>query len=390
MLASCNGAVAGDSATPADAGAALDMTGDAVTLEDGLPFAARSFGAYDEPWAVAIEPGTHNVFVTEKGGTAKFFQPASGRIGTIESGLPQVAYGGQGGLGDIAFAPDYLTSGTIYLTWAQAAGNGGERRAALGRGRLVCDQADSCRIEGLTEIWHQNLAIDSNGHFSHKIAFSPDDRYLFLSSGDRQQGDPAQDVSNNLGSVVRLNLDGTPAQGNPLASRSGASPDIWSYGHRNLLGLQFDPQGNLWDLEHGPRGGDEINLVKPGANYGWPVRSNGINYDGSDIPDHSADDGFSKPAISWDPVIGPGDFLFYTGDMWQAWEGQALIAALTVSAIVRVKTDAATGTATEEARYKFPKRLRDIAQDSDGALWVIEDGGNGRLMRLTPPSAAER
>ena len=361
----------------------LAPEGEAVTLDGGIPFAARSYGAFDEPWALSIEPGTQRAFITEKGGTAKFFDPASGKVGTIESGLPQVAYGGQGGLGDFVFAPDYLTSGTVYLTWAQDAGDG-KRRAALGRGRLVCQQADSCSIEGLAEIWHQSLAIESNGHFSHKIAFSPDDQYLFLSSGDRMQQTPAQDNSNNLGTVVRLNLDGTPADGNPLAATAGAQPDIWSYGHRNVLGLQFDPQGNLWDLEHGPRGGDELNLVKPAANYGWPTRSYGINYNGDPIPDHTADDGFTKPAIYWTPVIAPGDFLFYTGNMWPEWQGQALIANLGTQTIVRVKTDAANGTASEEARYAFPRRLRDIAQASDGSLWVIEDGGNGRLLRLTP------
>ena len=360
------------------------VAGEAIELEAGSPFIAESHGQFAEPWAIAIEPTTGRFFITEKAGTAKFYDPATGSLGTIESGLPEVAYGGQGGLGDIAFAPDYAESGTIYISWAKA-DEGDARRAALGRGTLVCEQADSCVIEGLTEIWQQSLAIASNGHFSHKIAFSPDGQYLLVSSGDRQQQDPAQDLSNNLGTVVRLNLDGTPAAGNPFADQGSPTDQIWSYGHRNLLGLQFDANGQLWDLEHGPRGGDEINKVMEGNNYGWPIRSMGINYRGTDIPDHTEDDGFTKPAIYWTPVIAPGDFIFYRGNLFADWTGQALIANLGTTSIVRVATDASgTGSATEEGRYAFPSRLRDIIEAADGSLWVIEDGPRGKLLHLTP------
>jgi glucose/arabinose dehydrogenase len=196
------------------------------------------------------------------------------------------------------------------------------------------------------------------------------------------QGEPAQGLDNNLGKVLRLNLDGSPAQGNPFADRGGVAREIWSYGHRNLLGLAFDLDGQLWDLEHGPRGGDEINQVEPGANYGWPVRSYGINYNGSDIPDHTADDGFSKPAIYWTPVIAPGDFIFYSGELWPEWRNQALIANLATQSLVRVSL--AGGKGTEEARTDFGKRLRDIAEGPDGALYIAEDGKGGRLLRLVP------
>jgi glucose/arabinose dehydrogenase len=202
------------------------------------------------------------------------------------------------------------------------------------------------------------------------------------------QGDPAQDLATNLGKVLRLNLDGTPAAGNPFAGRNESVVDdpvtaeIWTYGHRNIAGLQFDLDGQLWDLEHGPRGGDEINEVEPGSNYGWPVRSNGDDYDGDVIPDHSADDGFTKPAISWNPVIAPGDFIFYSGKLWPDWRGQALAAGLATMSIVRVSLDGGKGT--EEARYKLENRLRDIVEASDGSLYVIEDGRGGRLLRLTP------
>ena len=353
-----------------------------------MPFAIEEKGTFDSPWAVAFAPGTQVVFVTEKGGTMKFVDLASGRLGTV-TGLPRVLNQGQGGLGDVAFLPSEssatLGRRTIYLTWADP-GDGpsssGASFAAMGRGTLVCEEADACRVEGLTTIWRQQPAVRSPGHYSHKIAFSPDGKYLFLSSGERMQGQPAQDLATNLGKVLRLNLDGTPAEGNPFAERGGVSREVWSYGHRNLLGLDFDLDGQLWDIEHGPRGGDEINRVERGDNYGWPVRSNGNDYSGADIPDHTADDGFHKPAISWNPVIAPGDFLFYSGKLWPEWRNQALATGMASQAIVRVSLAGDKGT--EEARYPMGKRIRDIVEADDGALYVIEDGAGGRLLELTP------
>jgi len=342
------------------------------------PFAVTAHGTFDEGWAIALEPGTGTVFVTERPGTAKFLR-ADGTVGAV-TGMPQVAYGGQGGLGDFAFAPDYETSRSVYLSWAEE-GEERTRGAAVGRGTLACDET-SCAVEGLEVIWRQAPKVTGAGHYSHKLAFSPDGQYLYVSSGDRQKGDPAQDTSNNLGSVVRLQLDGRPAFGNPFTGVANASNDIWSYGHRNLLGLQFDAEGRLWDLEHGPRGGDEINLVQMGHNYGWPVVSNGINYNGDDIPDHATHPEFDSPAISWNPVIGPGDFLFYRGELFPEWKGQALIAALSVQALVRVRIEGEDGIEME--RIDFGKRLRDIAEAADGSLWVIEDGKGGRLLHLTP------
>jgi glucose/arabinose dehydrogenase len=370
LIASCSAAQSGDSPSAAAA----------------MPFAVEPKGTFDAPWAIAFAPGTQVVFVTEKGGTMKFVDLASGRLGTV-TGLPAVLNQGQGGLGDVAFLPSEaaptLGRRTIYLTWADP-GDGSASFAAMGRGTLVCDEADACRIDGLTTIWRQQPAVRSPGHYSHKIAFSPDGRYLFLSSGERMQATPAQGLDNNLGKVLRLNFDGTPADGNPFADRGGVAREIWSYGHRNLLGLDFDLDGQLWDIEHGPRGGDEINRIEPGKNYGWPTRSNGENYNGDPIPDHSADDGFTKPAISWNPVIAPGDFLFYSGKLWPEWRNQALATGLATMALVRVSLEGDTGT--EEARYKFDKRLRDIVEADDGSLYLIEDGPGGRLLHLTPRS----
>lgn len=381
LAASCSASAAGDSP------AAIPAGGVAVELEAGSPFAATAVLALNEGWSVAIEPGTGNLLITEKAGTAKYFNPSTGEAWPV-SGLPDVAYGGQGGLGDVVFAPDYASSGTVYLSWAQAAvpeaGANGPRRAVAARGQLAC-AAGVCQIIGLTEIWHQEPAVTSGGHFSHKLLFSPDGRYLFIGSGERMQGAPAQDLNTNLGKVLRLNPDGTPAAGNPFADRGGVAAQVWSYGHRNLQ-LAFAPDGRLWELEHGPRGGDEINLVEPGNNYGWPVRSNGNNYNGDDIPDHTADDGFTKPVIFWDPVIAPGDLLIYHGTMFPQFRGQALIAAMSsVNAVVQVQLPASGGgSATEVARHRFPTRLRDIAEAADGSLWVVEDGPRGRLLHLTP------
>ena len=364
----------------------MQAAGEPVNLGADSPFNAASFATYDEPWSIAFIPGTPVLVTTLRAGTMSAVDTDTGRMITI-SGAPKVDYGGQGGLGDVAFLPSEASSTidrrTIYLSWAEA-GQGDTRGAVVGRGTLVCQEADACNIEGLNVIWRQAPKVSGRGHYSHKIAFNPDEQYMFVSSGDRQKQDPAQDLSNTLGTVVRLNLDGSPAAGNPFASRGSPSDQIWSYGHRNLLGLQFDPQGRLWDLEHGPAGGDELNLVQRGNNYGWPLRSEGDNYNGTPIPDHTPDDGFTKPAIEWTPVIAPGDFIFYTGSQFGAWQGDVLIANLKVKNIVRVEIDGTT--ATEAARYSFPKRLRDIAQGPDGAIWVIEDKDGARLLRLTPKS----
>lgn len=324
------------------------------------------------------------LFITEKPGTAKIYDTQDARLITV-SGLPQVDYGGQGGLGDVAFLPSEssttVTERTIYLSWAEA-GSGDTRGAVVGRGQLVCAEADACTIQGLDVIWRQTPKVTGRGHYSHRIVFSPDERYMFVSSGDRQKKTPAQDTSNTLGSIVRLNLDGSAAAGNPLASKGSPSDEIWAYGTRNILSLDFDDQGRLWEIEHGPQGGDELNLVQRGANYGWPVRSNGINYDGSDIPDHSADDGFTKPVISWTPVIAPGNMIFYGGDLFSGMDGDLIVAGLKTQALIRIAFDGTN--AREVARYDMGERIRQVVEGPDGALWVLEDGEGGRLLELRP------
>ncbi|HKR92321.1 PQQ-dependent sugar dehydrogenase, partial [Novosphingobium sp.] len=243
--------------------------------------------------------------------------------------------------------------------------------------------------EDLKVIWRQVPKVTGRGHYSHRLAFSPDGRYLFVSSGERQKFTPAQDLRTNLGKIIRLLPDGAPAPGNPFADKPSPTNQIWTYGHRNVLGLAFDPLGRLWGLEHGPKGGDELNLIKPGRNYGWPLVSNGDNYDGRPIPRHSTRPDLAAPAISWNPVIAPGNFIFYTGNKFPAWKGQALIASFAVPGIVRVRIEGEK--ASEEARYSLDNRIRQIVQGPDDAIWLLEDGPapeSGHLLRLTPAPAA--
>lgn len=371
LAASCGASPGGDS------GSGTTPVASTPTAFDGN-FAEQAFGSFVEPWAAAFVPGTDVIVVTTQPGQIHAIDTATQRRISV-SGAPQVDYGGQGGLGDIAFLPSEasptIDRRTIYLSWAEA-GGGDTRGAVVGRGQLVCEEADACRIADLDVIWRQAPKVTGSGHYSHRIVFSPDERYMFVASGERQKKDPAQDRSNTLGSIVRLNLDGSPASGNPF------DDEIWSWGHRNILGMDFDAQGRLWEVEHGPKGGDELNLVQRGANYGWPVRSNGVNYNGSDIPDHSPDDGFTKPVVGWTPVIAPGDMTILSGDRFPGWQGDAIIAGMKSKALVRVTFDGET--AREAARYDMGARIRSVIEGPDGALWVLEDGDGGRLLKLTP------
>ena len=373
-LASCG------AAAPGDKGAATS------TPSAGPGFRTQALATFEEPWGAAFVPGTPYLLVTERKGTLKLVD--SMNIVHPVSGAPTVDYGGQGGLGDVAFAPGTTADGgyPVYLSWVEA-GPGDTRGAVVGRGTLHIDEMNGASaISGLEVIWRQAPKVTGRGHFSHRLLVSPDGRYLYVSSGERQKFTPAQDLTNNLGKVVRLNLDGTPAAGNAFSGQEGKAQDIWSYGHRNVLGLDFDAQGRLWDLEHGPAGGDELNLVERGRNYGWPLVSNGDNYDGTPIPRHATRPDLAAPAISWNPVIAPGDFLFYKGSLFP-WRGQAIVTAMKPGGLVRVGIDGTKGSkpaATELARYPLERRIREIVEARDGSLLLLEDGKGGRLLRLTP------
>ena len=335
-------------------------------------------GTFNEPWAMAFLPGSSTALITEKQGKLKLWR--KGRKVREVSGVPPVAYGGQGGFGDVVLAPDFATSKAIYLSWVEAGPNG-TRGAVVGRAKLELT-APGPRLEELKVIWRQKPKVQGEGHFSHRIAFSPDGQFMFVTTGERQRFTPAQNLKVNLGKIVRLLPDGRAAPGNPFAGKSGSGPQIWSYGHRNALGLAVDAKGQLWDLEHGPMGGDELNLVKPGKNYGWPLVSNGDNYDGTPIPRHATRPDLEAPAISWNPVIAPGDLIFYKGDLFPGWKGHAICTGLVSGGLVRVATTDARGDEIE--RIPLGARIREVEEGPDGALYILEDGANGRLRRIVP------
>ena len=343
------------------------------------PFVVQRIARFDEPWAMAFLPDG-KLLVTEKRGRLILFDPATAGK-TVITGTPTVDYGGQGGFGDIALAPDYATSHRIYYSYVEA-GDDDTRGAVVDSATL--DLATHA-LSRTRRIWTQQPKVTGNGHFSHRILFSPDGRYLYISSGERQKFDPAQDLSTNLGKVVRLFPDGSIPPDNPFASRGGVTAQIWTLGHRNLLGLAWDSQGRLWEDEMGPRGGDELNVIVKGRNYGWPIVSNGDHYDGRSIPRHSTRPDFEAPKTSWNPVISPSSLVIYDGKMFPQWRGHALITGLSSESLIDVQIDG--DQAHEVHRYPMGHRLRVIRQGSDGALWILQDGNDGDLLKLTPKSA---
>ncbi|MET0549521.1 MAG: PQQ-dependent sugar dehydrogenase [Xanthomonas sp.] len=342
------------------------------------PFSATPVATFNEPWAMSFLPDG-SALVSEKGGTLKRIDPASGHTGTV-SGVPAVAYGGQGGLGDVLPHPGFAKNGWVYLSYAEP-GSGDTRGAAVMRARLTLDNNGGGALSQQQVIWRQQPKVSGNGHFGHRLAFGPDGK-LWISSSERQKFDPAQDMSGNLGKIVRLNDDGSVPTDNPFANRGGVAAQVWSLGHRNVLGLAFDANGRLWEHEMGPAGGDELNLIQRGANYGYPIVSNGDHYDGRPIPDHSTRPEFAAPKVSWTPVISPAGFVIYNGSRFPQWRGNGFIGGLSSQALVRIEFNGET--AREAARYDMGKRIREVEQGPDGALWLLEDGAGGRLLKLQP------
>ncbi|RYY42136.1 MAG: PQQ-dependent sugar dehydrogenase, partial [Actinomycetales bacterium] len=269
------------------------------------PFEVEEIDSFDAPWAMTFLPGSGDLLVTERTGTLHLRDAETGDRVEVD-GVPDVAVAGQGGLGDVVVGPTFEEDQQVFLSWVES-GSGGSG-AVVGRATLETS-GDEASLADLEVIWRQTPKVSGNGHFSHRIAVDPDGEHLFVSSGDRQKKTPAQDTSNSLGTIVRLTLDGEPAEGNPLADEGGASAEIWSYGHRNPLGLEFAPDGTLWSSEMGPEGGDELNVIEKGANYGWPEASNGSDYGGGEIPDHADGDGFEAPKTGWTPSISPGSLM---------------------------------------------------------------------------------
>lgn len=341
------------------------------------PWNVESFGTFNEPWAMTFLPDGR-LLVTEKSGTLRLFDTVTRTSGTV-SGVPPVLYGGQGGLGDVVLHPRFRDNGLVYISYVEAGPNS-TQGAAVARARMVTNGTGGA-LQDLQVVWRQSPKVTGTGHYSHRLAFGPDGM-LWITSGERQKETPAQDLNSALGKVIRLRDDGTVPPDNPFAGQGDIAAQVWSYGHRNMLGIAFDGAGRLWVHEHGPAGGDELNLIERGSNYGWPRVSNGSNYDGTPIPDHAPGDGYNAPEAWWNPVIAPAGFIIYSGSAFPYFRGHGLIGGLASQAIVRVTFDGVT--AREAQRYAMGRRIRELEQGPDGAIWVLEDGAGGRLLKLTP------
>ncbi len=342
------------------------------------PFVRTEFARFDEPWAMTLLPDGR-LLVTEKQGRLKLFNPATRQVGEI-AGVPAVAYGGQGGFGDVVLHPQYASNHLVYLSYAEAGANN-TRGAVVVRAKLTLDAGGGGSLSNLQAIWQQLPKVSGDGHYGHRIAFDHAGK-LWISSGERQKFTPAQDLQSNLGKILRLNDDGSVPADNPFASQGGVAAQVWTLGHRNPLGLAFDAAGRLWEHEMGPMGGDELNLIVRGDNYGWPIVSNGDNYDGSDIPDHATHPEFHAPEVSWTPVIAPAGFIIYSGSMFPYFRGDGFIGGLKSQALVRIRFNGVQ--AREAARYDMGQRIREVEQGPDGAIWLLEDGTDARLWKLTP------
>lgn len=342
------------------------------------PFASTEIARLDQPWAMTFLP-EGRLLVSEKPGRLKLVNVASRQVGEI-SGVPAVAYGGQGGLGEVVLHPQFAGNRLVYFSYAEAGPNS-TRGAAIARAQLQLDgTGNGGSLSGVQVIWRQLPKVSGEGHYGHRIAFDAAGK-LWITSGDRQKLTPAQDMASALGKLIRLNDDGSTPADNPFAGQGANQSQVWSLGHRNALGIAFDAQGRLWLHEMGPAGGDELNLIQRGANYGWPLVSEGNHYDGASIPRHVTRPEFAAPKTWWNPVIAPAGFIIYSGDMFPQFRGHGFIGGLASQALVRIEFE---GTGAREAkRYPMGQRIREVEQGPDGAIWLLEDGANARLLKLT-------
>ena len=342
------------------------------------PFKIAEVARFDTPWAMTFLGGPL-ALVSEKDGRLWVVNVDDGSK-TAVSGVPQVKVAGQGGLGDVVFGPGRQRR--VYLSFVEA-GPDGTSGAAVGYGQLVATAAPGAKLsyslQDFKIVWRQAPKVTGAGHFSHRIAFGPDGA-MYVSSGDRQKGAPAQATDGNLGKVLRLTPEGQPFPGNPWAAKGGVEAQYFSTGHRNVLGLAIAPDGRLWQHEMGPQGGDEVNLIVGGRNYGWPTVSNGSEYGGKDIPDHSTRPEFEAPKVWWNPSISPAGLIVYTGNLFPQWKGDLLLGALSGESLIRV--DVNGDKASKAERWNMGARIREVEQGPKGEVYLLEDGG--RLLRLTP------
>ncbi len=360
-----------------------------VQAQDERPFSVEPITSFDEPWALTFLPDGR-MLVTEKKGNLRVVTQDGAQSGPVE-GLPDVDYRGQGGLGDVILHPEYADNGIIYLSYAES-GAGDTRGAAVVRAVLEIGERGG-RLTDTEVIWRQYPKVLDDGHYGHRLAFDSDG-YLWISSGERQKFTPAQDMQSNMGKILRLEEDGSIPADNPFVNYREQEPlvdgvgpydEIWTLGHRNPLGMAFDGDGQLWVVEMGPADGDELNRIVRGANYGYPIVSNGDHYDGREIPDHDTRPEFTEPVITWTPVISPGDLMIYGGQLFEDWRGDAFAAGLSSRAIVRIRFDG--DNASELERYDMGARIRSIEEAPDGSVWVLEDergDSQGRLLKLSP------
>ncbi|MEP6982836.1 MAG: PQQ-dependent sugar dehydrogenase [Sphingomicrobium sp.] len=385
----------------------------------GLPFATSEVATFDSPWAMAFLPGsgvrmTNAALVTEKPGRIWLVNVGSGQKQPV-GGVPRVVVSSQGGLLDIKASPDFAGNQLVYLTYSEPSANGGSG-LALARAQLIQDSS-GVRLSNLQLLWHDPAGGDG-GQFGAIIAFAPDGKSLYLTTGERQRFTPAQDPSQPLGKILHLTLDGKPAPGNPMAGRTGAptvtiidpprdteaaksaegrefrwpgpnrSPaETWSSGHRNPYGLAFDAQGRLWETEMGPRGGDELNVILPGRNYGWPLVSEGKNYDGVPIAKPATKPQFDPAKLWWVPSISPTTLLIYDGKLFPQWKGNGFTGTLTGPGLIRVTFNGDSAEKAEQwdvTAMGARKRIRWVGERPDGAIYLLEDGNGARLLRLTP------
>jgi len=376
--------------------------------EPSLPFIMTQVATFNLPWRIAFLPDGR-MLITEKVGPLWLVTQEGAK--TPVANVPPVLYQGQGGMLGVFLSPHYATDRNVYLTYSEP-GEGGSS-LAVARARLSIGEG-TASLDGLQVLWRQ-MPKGRGGQFGAQIAFSPDGRYLFLAVGDRMRMTPAQDPNQELGKILRLTLDGKPAPGNPMAGKTGAASvplidpprdteaakaaavvstytfpgpnsapaETWTSGHRTPYGLAFAPDGRLWEVEHGPRGGDELNLIEPGKNYGWPLVSYATNYNGVPIPSPDTRPDLTKPVIYWTPIIAPGSLTFYTGTMFPQWRGSALVGGLATRTLNRITFDGKGGAAPAE-RWDVGHRIRDVEVGPDGALWMLEDANSGGLFRVTP------
>ena len=347
---------------------------DVVELAKGL----------DHPWAVEPLPDGR-LLVTERAGRMRIVS-ASGQLSEPLAGIPEVAAGGQGGLLDVALAPTFAQDRTIFWSFSEPreGGNG----TAIARGTL---SADGTRVEGVRVIFRVEPTYNGRQHFGSRIAFGPDGMLYsaFGDRSDRSMRPHAQRLDGHLGKVIRIRLDGTVPPDNPFVGRADAKPEIWTLGHRNPQSLAFDAQGRLWEVEHGTRGGDELNLIEKGKNYGWPVQGYGVEYSGQPITSalgaaQPAAEGMTQPTYFWDPVIAPSGLQIYTGSAFPAWRGSMFIGGMGARRLVRLVLEGTRVVGEEHLLTDRNQRVRDVRQGPDGLLYLVTDEAAGAVWKLVP------